>query len=121
MASSALLCERIAPPAKFEIHVEPDREAGRVAPVGELDIATAPMLYAAVVDLVSAGFEVVVDLRDLMFIDCSGLRVLLRLEAAAGRDGWRLSLVQGPPAVSRVFALTRTLDALPFAVDERRR
>jgi anti-anti-sigma factor len=111
-----IVCDRAALQAEFEVQVEPDREIGRVVPVGELDIATSATLYGSVADLVAAGFaHVLIDLRKLVFIDCCGIRLLLSLDAAARRDGWCFSLIQGPAVIRRVFALTGTYDTLPFA------
>jgi anti-anti-sigma factor len=111
----AAASERVPAPAGFELRVEPHRETIRVTPVGELDIASATELGREVEQLVGSGFgQVLIDLRELTFIDSMGLRLLLRLNASARCDGWRLSLIQGPEAVSRMFALTATLDRLPF-------
>jgi anti-anti-sigma factor len=103
------------PHERFEIHVRPDRDVVHVQPAGDLDMATAPLVRRHVDELVAAGFtDLVIDLGDLDFIDCSGLRLLLALDAAASSDGWRLTLVQGDDAIRRLFVLTGTLDALPF-------
>jgi anti-anti-sigma factor len=48
----------------------------------------------------------VLDLRDLTFIDTSGVHVILDAARAARRDGRRLMLVQGSPEVDRVIELT---------------
>ena len=103
------------PPQRFELRVVPAREAVSVRPIGELDLPGSRRLNAAIDELVEAGFpDIVVDLRALEFIDCAGVRVLLAQHAAAVRDGRRLSLIHGRARVRRVFALTGTLDMLPF-------
>jgi anti-sigma B factor antagonist len=100
---------------RFEIRVQPDREVIYVEPVGELDLANAPELRQQIVELLGAGFErVVIDLRRLSFIDLRGVQLLLSLAAEAQRDGWLLSLIQGPVAVHRIFLLTSVVDRLPF-------
>lgn len=102
-----------APP--FDVHVQPDRVSVRVVPIGELDLATVERLHATVEELVAAGFErVVIDLRELIFIDCAGLRLLCTLHELAREEDWQLALVQGRPAVRRLFAMTGTLEELPF-------
>jgi anti-sigma B factor antagonist len=91
------------------------RDAVCLRPIGELDLATSRRLSSALDELVETGFEeIVIDLRGLTFIDCAGVRVLLAQHDAALRDGRRLSLVHGRACVRRVFALTETLDRLPF-------
>lgn len=99
----------------WQLRVRPHGEAVHAELAGELDIAASSHARDALHELVAAGFEhLVIDLRALTFIDAAGLRLLLELHAASRRDGWRLSLIQGPPPVRRLFELTATLDALPF-------
>jgi len=97
------------------VRVQSDRASVRVLPIGELDLATVDRLHATVEELVAAGFErVVIDLRELVFIDCAGLRLLYVLRDGAREEGWQLALIQGPSAVRRLFAMTETLGELPF-------
>ncbi len=104
-----------SPALPFTVSVRPHREEIHVAPSGELDMATVAELRAAVQELVDAGFDqVVVDLRELAFIDCAGIALLLDLQRAARADGWQLSLIQGRDVVHRVFSLTETVGRLPF-------
>jgi anti-sigma B factor antagonist len=99
----------------FEVRVRPDRASVRVLPVGELDMASAPELQAAVEELSTAGFQwVVLDLRGLWFIDLYGMRLIVSCHALAQRDGFDLTLIAGPPAVQRVFELTGLDSRLPF-------
>jgi anti-sigma B factor antagonist len=93
----------------------PERAAVRVRPAGELDMASAPALEVEITALRDAGFkQIVLDLRELEFMDSSGLQLLLALDAEARQDGFNLSLVRGPAAVQRVFELTGMAGALPF-------
>ena len=68
----------------------PETENGALLHVrGELDLATAPQLRAAIGDLMGQGFRhVEVDLESCTFIDSSGMGALLwgahRLHAAGG-------------------------------------
>jgi anti-anti-sigma factor len=66
-------------PAPFSIDVQPDRELVRVRLAGGLDLATSDRLLQQLKELLDAGFDhVAIDLRELLFIDSSGLRLLLR-------------------------------------------
>lgn len=94
------------------------REDGsvRVVPVGELDLVARERLESAIDELRRSGVDrLVLDLRGISFLDSSGIRLVLELHAAARGDGFELHLIPGPPQVQRVFELTGTLDALPFA------
>jgi anti-sigma B factor antagonist len=101
--------------APFDVRVRPDRDTIYIEPIGELDLASCARLRAELHELLAAGFShVVIDLRDLTFLDTTGIELLIALNAQAQRDGWQLALIPGPPDVHRVFKLTATLDALPF-------
>jgi len=83
---------------------------------GELDLSGAPPLDEEIDRL--AGEDgvrrVVLDLRELEFMDSSGLRLVALAErrlAAAGRE---LVLVRGPEPVQRVFTITRMEEHLTF-------
>jgi anti-sigma B factor antagonist len=102
-------------PEPFRCDVVPEPGAARVVLVGELDMATGQILERTVEELVAAGTErVTVDLRRLAFMDSSGLRLLLRWDERARRQGTELLLIAGPPAVQRVFETTRLLERLHF-------
>ena len=102
-------------PEPFRCDVVPGHGHVRVIPVGELDLATGTILEQKLRDLVDSGFDrLVIDLRRLVFMDSSGLRLLLRWDETARRDGTELSVIAGPPEVQRVFETTRLLDRLTF-------
>jgi anti-sigma B factor antagonist len=107
------------PPA-FHCDVIPERDRVRVAPVGELDLLTAPQLERTVRELLASGFDhVVLDLAELRFLDSTGLHLILSLRASADAAGHRLELRPGPPPVQRVFELTGTLDRARFEAPTR--
>ncbi|MDP1849261.1 MAG: STAS domain-containing protein [Solirubrobacteraceae bacterium] len=86
--------------------VHPQRGAVRVAPCGELDVASAASLQAQLDELRVAGFEhVVLDLRELTFMDSSGVRLILGEDRLARSAGRRFSLIAGVPAVQRVLGV----------------
>jgi anti-sigma B factor antagonist len=103
----------IARPLEIEEHV--DAAGARLALRGELDIGTVPRLEEALASVLSGSpRELEVDLRELSFLDSSGLRQFIVLAERADREGWRLALVRpGPPALS-VFQVTRAEENLPF-------
>jgi anti-sigma B factor antagonist len=83
------------------------REAPGIAVRGELDIATAPdleaALEAAIRDTVGAF---TIDLSEVRFIDSSGLHVLLRARGLLGREDRALAIVCPYGPVRRVFELS---------------
>jgi anti-anti-sigma factor len=86
--------------------------AASVRLTGELDLATACRLEQALHDAQAEASEVVLDLRDLTFLDCSGMRVILAAAQRARRAGHRLTVVPGPGQVDRVFTLTGAADVI---------
>ena len=85
-----------------------DEPFGRLASLtGEIDLSTVEgageRLHEAI-----AGSDgtIAVDLREVTFLDSSGLRMLLQLNRELGEAGRRLVVVQGPRRVARVFELT---------------
>ena len=64
-----------------------------VRAAGELDLATAPRLQAALDALLDDGYtELGVDLGEVSFCDVAGLNMLLRARAAAVAAGGRLDV-----------------------------
>lgn len=99
----------------FCVEVEPLREQVRVTPVGELDLSSVGTLREEIERLHEAGFDrLILDLRQLRFIDSSGLRLVLEVDAGARQDGWQFSLVRGPDTVHRLFEVTNLTERLPF-------
>jgi anti-anti-sigma factor len=101
----------------FRCEVTHDGDGVRITLEGELDIASAPALESALRGSVNGDAPSerrVVDLRGLTFMDSSGLRAILSANGAARRDGWKLQIVAGPPAVQRIFDICGVADGLRF-------
>jgi anti-sigma B factor antagonist len=82
---------------------------------GELDLSTAADL-ADVIERHCAGTtRLTIDLSELSFLDCAGLRVLLDARARAEGSGGDLLLIPGHDSVQRVFRLAGLEERLPFA------
>lgn len=104
-----------APPARgFSCLTVELASATRVNVEGELDLATSPQLDDALHRAEADARLIVLDLRRLAFMDCSGLRVILAAHDRARRPGCRLVVVRGPTAVQRVFTLTAVHRELEF-------
>jgi anti-anti-sigma factor len=73
---------------------------------GALDIATSPQLEQTLEE--SAARLVVLDMRDLGFMDCAGVNAIVGASVRAREAGRQLILLRGTPNVDRVFALTGT-------------
>lgn len=82
--------------------------------LGELDLATAPRLEAELEHLHGDEMErAIVDLRELVFLDSTGLETIVKFHKRASGEGVDVAVVRGPRAVERLFAvmqLDRTLN-----------
>ncbi len=103
----------------IEVRVDAAQGALRttVAVAGDLDLSTAPELDRILGRVQEAARSVVLDLRELSFLDSSGLRVILAADSRARAGASRLVLVPGPPGVHRVFELTLLDRRLEFVGD----
>lgn len=87
----------------------------RLTPIGELDIATVPILGRAF-DAVVGDQDVrmiVMDLTELAFMDSSGLHLILEMAAACNDDD-RLRIVNGSRSVERLLDVSGARDRLPI-------
>ena len=106
-------------PPVFRILTSESGSRVEIAIHGELDLATAPQLddeFARVGAL--EGTElVVVDLRELAFLDSTGLEAIMKFEARSRAKGVEFAIVRGPRAVERLFAVMQ-LDQKLRIVDD---
>jgi len=104
----------------FELAVDNNGDRVTFIPRGELDLATAPELETGVLDAVRDGAKpVVLDLRELTFMDSTGVRTIVAAHQLAEQTGHELRVVRPPrdSAVSRVIEISGIDDALGL-VDE---
>ncbi len=104
--------------AQLELETEEADGRVRVALRGELDIASAPVLEEALGRLErDAPALLLIDLRQLEFMDSTGLRTVVGADQRARDQGRRVAVVRGPEPVDRIFTVTR-LDERLELVDE---
>ena len=82
---------------------------------GELDLATSPILAAALEEASTRGRTVSLDLRAVTFMDAAGVRTLAAHTAAVG-DGCRLE-VWASPIVDRLFRLVGSVNGIGVSPD----
>lgn len=88
------------PAAHLVVNVsEPSENVCRLGVVGDLDLAGSGVLDDTLAD-VPDGLVLAIDLTDIEFIDCSGIRCLIEV-----RSRRRVSLVCPSMAVRRLFEL----------------
>jgi len=87
---------------------------------GQLDLAEAARVAAALAVVAAREPQIIVDLAALEFIDSSGVAALVRGRKLARRAGGELLLAAPQQQVLRVLTLTRLIDVFPLhaTVDE---
>jgi anti-anti-sigma factor len=105
------------PPA-FSAHAERRDGAAVVVVGGELDLATVETLRSVLARPEAQSDTLVLDLREVTFIDSSGLSVIVashqKLRQAQGRFA---VVVAQPSAVQRLFELCGLTEALTITDD----
>jgi anti-sigma B factor antagonist len=94
-------------PDLFSFEIRPDRRRVVLALRGELDIATVDRVQAAVRELRRAGWSsLVLDGRELTFVDSQGLNLLLALQREARESAWDFAIADGCRPLSRLLKIT---------------
>jgi anti-sigma B factor antagonist len=74
---------------------------------GDLDLYSAPTFDDALVAVEGEKWPtIVLDMRELAFIDSMALRLVMRTHARAEQDGRRMVIVRGPAFLDRVLELS---------------
>jgi anti-sigma B factor antagonist len=90
----------------LQIDVYHERDRVVVGLRGELDLVGAPLLQTEMESLEIDGAEMVVlDLRELRFIDSAGLRVILAAHERSQQRGQAFALSRGSAQVQRLLSI----------------
>jgi anti-sigma B factor antagonist len=100
----------------FRVDVRQEGRAVVFAVEGELDLASSPTLEQAIDRLDESDVDLlIVDLRELKFMDSTGLHALVKANKRAGEAGRRFALVQGGAQIQRLLSLTGVGELLTVA------
>ena len=104
---------------KRTFEVATDRRKGTVTVRGDLDLAHSDELRLAIVTVEEAQAPIlIVDLREVVHIDSTGLRVILDASSRAVAEGRRLVVVVEPGGpVGKVLELTLVTDRIEVVGD----
>jgi anti-anti-sigma factor len=103
-------------PTKFEISQRSTGSTLNMSVTGELDLRTVATLSQHLDDALGQGITALtLDLRELAFMDSSGLRFLIELGDRARQQAWQLRLIAPKhEAAAIVLRVTGADTALPF-------
>lgn len=104
--------------SNFRVEVRQENGAPFLSVHGELDLASSPALEEELARIADgAPGLVIIDLRELEFMDSTGLSVLIRAQHRAQETGHRLAIVNGSRQVRRLLSLTGVADRLTIVED----
>lgn len=103
--------------AEFAFYVEERSPTLRVRLEGELDLITEPALVDAFIHALvgTAASTIVLDVRQVGFIDSSGLRALLLCRDHAARHGVGFALKVSPGPVTGLLKVAGVKDWFAYA------
>lgn len=90
----------------FSISSRREGEALVVVPAGEVDLVTVDQVRTHVREAAHEAPRVVLDLRQVTFMDSSALRLLVEAQQLAEQDGFSFAVVRGPASLERLFEVT---------------
>ena len=91
----------------FRVKVRTEGRAVVLAVEGELDLASSPTLEQELDRVRDADVDLlVIDLRQLRFMDSTGLHALVKANKRAGEAGRRFAVVKGGAQIQRLLSLT---------------
>lgn len=80
---------------------------------GELDLASSPQLEQSLEQVWTIDADpLVIDLRELEFMDSTGLSIIVRAQQRMTENGRQLSVVRGSQQVQRLLDLTGVAERL---------
>jgi anti-anti-sigma factor len=98
---------------RFSVDVRSQGDTPILAVTGELDLASTPTLEQELERVRTKGPSlIIIDLRELEFMDSTGLSVLIRAHQQAQQGGYRLGIVNGSRQIRRLLTLTGVADRL---------
>ena len=88
-----------------------------VAVSGDVDLATVDVLRAQLTSALQRGDKVVLDLREVSFMDTQGLAAVIEAERSSAASGTQFVVVRAPAAVHRLFEMIGLADRLTVVDD----
>lgn len=100
----------------FRVEIHSEGRSTVVELTGELDLASSAALEEELIRVIESDVDqVIVDLRQLEFMDSTGLSTLVKAHQRAEESGRRFALVRGSQQVQRLLSLTGVAERLELA------
>jgi anti-anti-sigma factor len=109
----------LPPQHHFDVRVREQGSTALLSLTGEFDIAARPIMTAALDRLDVGGHtkQLIIDLRELDFMDSTGVTLLYERDAMARADGHNVTVVRGRSHVQHICTLSG-IDARLLFIDD---
>ncbi len=101
----------------FSVELERRGDTAIAVMRGDLDIATEAEATAQLDQAMDGAELLIADLRELSFLDSTGVRVLLAAHLRAEERGVRFAVARGEGMVARLLEVTRINQRFPVVDD----
>ena len=99
----------MASQSPFSVRIDVRNDVAHIALTGELDLATVPLLEDRLAHLEHERVKaIMLDLRDLSFLDSSGIDTFVSARERAELNGHRIVLIGPSSRTRQLFGLTGT-------------
>lgn len=109
-------CNEGTSPEILAIDTSRDRDAYIIELAGELDLSGVTRVTEVFANALETDARVIVlDLRDLEFLDSTGVHAILKAERLASDRNMSFVIIRGPRQVQRIFEVSGIADKLAFS------
>ncbi len=91
--------------SQLSLEVQREGDAAIVVVRGDIDLSTLSKATAALDGARAGARSVVIDLREVGFMDTSGLRLIIEEQRRAAATGYRFAVIRGSARVQRLFEI----------------
>jgi stage II sporulation protein AA (anti-sigma F factor antagonist) len=102
---------------EFSVNVTSENSTEFVAVTGDVDLATVDVLRAQLTGAIERAEKVVLDLREVAFMDTQGLAAVIEAEHASSASGTHFVVVRAPATVHRLFEMIGLSERLTVVDD----
>jgi anti-anti-sigma factor len=103
---------------EYDVQIEDGDGRAIVRVTGEFDLAATEAVEDALLSVENGtNSEIVLDLREVTFLDSTGLRTITSADHRARESGRALKIVRGPEQVQKLLYVTGMDKILPLVQD----
>jgi anti-anti-sigma factor len=95
----------VGPSSQLSLEVRREGDAAVVLARGDIDLSTLAKATAALDGARAGARSLILDLREVGFMDTSGLRLIIEEQRRAAATGYRFAVIRGSRRVQRLFEI----------------